>query len=199
MSTAIQAAHPLSRGDYEIETYSGHFINVKDPDPAAIALDDIAHALSNTCRYGGHCRTYYSVAEHAVLVSQRLEQRGASITLQLAGLHHDDPEAYLTDIPRPIKPLLNPTYDELTEGLAEAIVAGLGLPFHHDWFEIANVKTADTWALFVEAKALLPSKGRAWRARPIQRVVTPSYFLGGVTPAKARRLYLQRHEELTSG
>ena len=51
---------------HEVETFSGLYVDTKSPKPETIRLEDVAHALANTCRYGGHCLRFYSVAEHAV-------------------------------------------------------------------------------------------------------------------------------------
>jgi hypothetical protein len=199
--------------EHEIETFSGKFVDLSDPSPDSITMEDIGHALSQTCRYGGHCRRYYSVAEHSVFVSKRLERRGASRALQLAGLHHDDAEAYLGDIPRPLKPLLGPTYKIMTDAVDEAIVMALDLERHNVVpfdFHHPEVKGADNWALFVEARKLLPSQGRQWwdggqgsdqwaLGDLPSRIVIPDYWKGGLQPAEAKDLYIARHMELTSG
>ena len=70
------------------------------PNPADIRIEDIAHALSNQCRFGGHAREFYSVAEHCVRVSQNCRPEDA-----LWGLLHDASEAYLSDVPAPLKEL----------------------------------------------------------------------------------------------
>lgn len=191
---------------YEIETFTGQFVDTSDPRPSSIFLDDIAHALSNICRYGGHCRTFYSVAEHAIFVSKRLERRGANRHLQLAGLHHDDHEAYLGDIPRPMKPLLGSAYGEMCDRFDRAIVGGLDLPITAALFEDQVVKSADNWALFVEAKHLLLSQGKGWGdgtqgafkwdLELPGRIVVPDYWIGGLPPEEAEKRWLYRHHEL---
>jgi hypothetical protein len=191
---------------HEIETFGGRFVDTSNPSVETIALEDIAHALANICRYGGHCATFYSVAEHAVFVSKRLERKGHPRDIQIAGLHHDDAEAYLGDIPRPIKPLLGNAYKRMTADMDEAIGAALNI--EPSGFHDPLVKDADNWALFVEAKYLLPSGGKHWWngeqgadswGLPPQptRIVTPDYWRGGLTPAEAERLFLRRHAELT--
>src|ERR1700693_5499467 len=70
------------------------------PNPADIRIEDIAHALSNQCRFGGHAREFYSVTEHCVRVSQHCRPEDA-----LWGLLHDASEAYLSDVPAPLKVL----------------------------------------------------------------------------------------------
>lgn len=190
----------------EVETFSGAYVDVSNPQPETISLEDIAHALAYTCRYGGHCKSFYSVAEHAVFVSRRLDRKGFSRALQLAGLHHDDAEAYLGDIPRPLKPLLGFGYEALTARMDRAIEDALNIPvdpkFHRE------IKKADNWSLFVEARHLLPSGGHGWWDGEQgaerwgiddipSRIVIPDYWLGGLNPAEAETLFLERHKELT--
>lgn len=175
---------------HSVETRSGWFVDLTDPDPADISLIDIAHNLSHICRFGGACNRFYSVAEHAVLVSRLL---GSDPVRGLVGLHHDDAEAYLGDIPRPLKSLLGDEYAALTVRFDLAIRKALDLPdpFLLDLERL--VKEADDWALAVEAAALLPSRGRGWTdpPPPIHSVVAL-----GLEPAVARDKFLQRHEEL---
>lgn len=94
-----------------IQTFTGRHINPFDPDPAAIDIEDIAHALSHICRFTGHTRSFYSVAEHCVraadyntMTSIHGTMGKRSRRMALATLLHDASEAYLTDIPRPLKP-----------------------------------------------------------------------------------------------
>jgi hypothetical protein len=193
--------------NHEVETFSGRFVDTSNPRADTIALEDIAHSLAATCRYGGHCKDFYSVAEHAVFCSVRLERVGYGRKLQLAALHHDDAEAYLGDIPRPMKPLLGSIYGELSDQMDEAVCEALELPFTASAFHDHVVKLVDTWALLVEARFLLPSQGKGWylgeqgahawglEEQP-SRIVVPDYWLGGLTPRKAEKLYLNRHKEL---
>jgi hypothetical protein len=200
---------PHIPSNHEVETFTGRYVDTKFPKPDMLCLEDIAHALSNTCRYGGHCQEFYSVAEHAVLVSKRLERQGASLAYQLGGLHHDDAEAYLGDIPRPMKKLLGRAYEILTERFDKAIVKALELPFSHQFLHDPVIKSADNWLLFVEAKHLLPSKGINWAGSQLDdwgvrqdglpsRIVTPDYWTGPLPPKEAKALYLNRHKEIAS-
>lgn len=185
-----------------IEMSSGVYVDVTDPDPDKISVEDIAHALSNVCRYGGHCKRFYSVAEHAVFVSRRVGAMGGDVRAQLAGLHHDDAEAYLGDIPRPIKPLLGQVYADLTSKMNLAIEEALDL----DVIETEDhlVKAADNFALFCEARALLPSRGKRWTTQShawdlglqSERIRVPAYFTAGLIPVAAKRAFLARHAEL---
>lgn len=192
----------------QVETFTGAFVDVGKPEPSTIKLEDIAHALSQTCRYGGHCKSFYSVAEHAVFVSIRLERRGEDDKTQMMGLHHDDAEAYLGDIPRPMKPLLGASYERMSDRMDAAICQSLGLPYGVESLHDPAIKDADNWSLFVEARHLLPSQGKGWWdgeqgsykwniGELPSRIITPDYFQGGLLPPKARLLYLKRHTELT--
>src|ERR1019366_9954250 len=85
--------------DGAIRTYSGVRFKPLDPDPA-VGISDIAHALANQCRFGGHSSAFYSVAQHSVRVSEICAAEDA-----LWGLLHDASEAYLVDVPAPLKQL----------------------------------------------------------------------------------------------
>lgn len=83
-------------------TFSGKRISLYNPDPELICIEDIAHALSHICRFGGHAREFYSVAQHCCLVSYL-----APAEWRLAALMHDATEAYLGDVIKPLKNILN--------------------------------------------------------------------------------------------
>jgi hypothetical protein len=85
------------RGDW-MQTFTGRQFWPLDPRPDEVDILDIAHALANQCRYAGHCRRFYSVAEHCVLLS-----RAVAPEHRLWALLHDSAEAYLVDLPRPVK------------------------------------------------------------------------------------------------
>ncbi len=194
---------------HSIETYSGAFVDTKAPDPRSIVLEDVAHALSSICRFGGHSKVFYSVAEHAVYCSTHMERMNYNRLECLAALHHDDSEAFLGDIPRPLKPLLGRAYKVLSDRMDRAIVKGLGLPFPAGNLHTTAIKEADNAALVVEAAQLMRSKGAHWFEDDVYvslwalgmapaSQATPDYWLGGLHPAAAKRLYLDRHKELTS-
>lgn len=87
-----------------LQTYSGKLFVFDAPTPEMIDVYDIAHALGNICRYNGHCHTYFSVAEHSVLLAAEFQRRHPDHpTVARAFLLHDAAEAYLCDLPRPIK------------------------------------------------------------------------------------------------
>lgn len=105
-----------------IQTHSGHFIDLMHPDPYAISINDIAYALSHICRFGGHVKEFYSVANHSVLVALNVPAEDA-----MAGLMHDATEAYCGDVVGPLKAIL-PAYKDIEAGLWEAIAWRYRLP-----------------------------------------------------------------------
>lgn len=84
--------------DPSIRTFTGKMFNVLEPDPEKIDIIDIAHALSNQCRFTGHVARFYSVGEHSVHVGELVNPEH-----EMVGLLHDATEAYLVDLPSPIK------------------------------------------------------------------------------------------------
>ncbi|MCK1460923.1 phosphohydrolase [Bradyrhizobium sp. 2] len=114
-----------ARGDW-IQTATGRQFWPMDPRPHEVYIDDIAHALSLLCRFGGHCLRFYSVAEHCVLLS-----RIAPAPYKLWALLHDASEAYLVDVPRPLKPFLggyNEAEDKIMRAIAFRFHLHLGMP-----------------------------------------------------------------------
>jgi hypothetical protein len=106
----------------EINLYSGTVFDPFNPCPDLIKVEDIAHSLSMLCRFNGHCRSFYSVAEHSVRVAEKCGE-----DLMLVGLLHDAAEAYLGDLPRPIKEVL-PDFLAAERRLQVAISRRFGLP-----------------------------------------------------------------------
>ena len=84
--------------DPRIFVYGGGLVNPDRLTPDDVSIDVIAHALSNTCRFGGHTREFYSVAEHSVRVAELCPR-----SKKLEGLLHDAAEAYVGDVIRPLK------------------------------------------------------------------------------------------------
>jgi len=101
-----------------VETYSGQGFDVLNPNPTDIHLNDVAAALSHVCRFGGHCRQFYSVAQHSIHVSRELPDDKPR--LQMLGLPHDAAEAYVGDIPRPLK-AEHDAFERIEERVLEAV------------------------------------------------------------------------------
>lgn len=140
-----------------IEAHSGKRVYFLDPTPEIIDVEDIAHSLSLQCRFSGHTSRFYSVAEHSVRVAQHLSDRGHGPLVVLQGLFHDASEAYLLDVPSPIKQYLGP-YKGIENKLMDVIMGVVGAR----WPMSSAVKEMDAVILKNEARQLLPSKGASW-------------------------------------
>ena len=86
-----------------METYSGRSVDTVSMSEDDIDLVDVVHSLANTCRYGGHCRHFYSVAAHSIFVHDEAAKRGLPKMVLQAALLHDAGEAYWHDMGRPLK------------------------------------------------------------------------------------------------
>ncbi len=140
-----------TRGGDWMVTYTGRKFWPLDPRPEDVSIFDIAHALSNQCRFSGHCPQFYSVARHSILVAGQLAP-----PYKLWGLMHDAAEAYLSDMIRPIKGLM-PEY-RLAERHALHAVATR----YHLGEMPATVEVADARMLATEAAALFPGACGEW-------------------------------------
>jgi len=167
-----------------IQTYTGKQFRPLAPRREDIDIRDIAHALSLNCRFNGHCRTFYSVGEHAVRVARALPRKWA-----LWGLLHDAGEAYLTDLPRPVKTQM-PQFQVVEERLLEVLAGHFGLC----WPAPAAVWRADDRLLATEARDLLGVAARRWgiTARPLAEQIVPWSW------REAEKRFLAEYEELRS-
>jgi len=167
-----------------IQTYTGRRFRPQDPAAGDFDIRDVAHALSLLCRFNGHCRVFYSVAEHSVRVSQICPPDAA-----LWGLLHDLGEAYIGDLPRPIKPLF-PRFEEIETRLLRMAGEALGLA----WPMPPEVRTADDIMLATEARDLMAPPPEPWplTQRPLPGVIVP------LDPPRAEARFMQRYRELTA-
>jgi uncharacterized protein len=161
--------------------------------PEDLSIEDIAHSLSQLCRYNGHTSEFWSVAAHSLEVSRILEGRypaKSKARLWLAGLLHDAGEAVLTDIPAPLKPMvINYSVWEQTVDLIIARKFGIRYPFPE------VVREVDKDIVRTEVANFFPPNSEAWRRYGIEskqgfRELCP------LSPRKAERLFLDRFHEL---
>lgn len=142
----------MRKGSY-ISTYSKIKFWPLDPREEEIKTMDIAHALSMMCRGNGHYEHFYSVAQHSINCAKEAELRGESHRVQLTCLLHDASEAYISDITRPVKRLLD-EYRRIEEKLQNFIFDFYGLGDLTNEEE-AIVKEIDDSMLNYELKELL--------------------------------------------
>jgi 5'-deoxynucleotidase YfbR-like HD superfamily hydrolase len=158
-----------------LETVTGKLVDIENPDPATICIDDIAWGLSRMARFCGHTITTipYNVAQHSVFVADEVQRLCSGIDyeekelLVLKALLHDAAEVYTGDWPSPVKrlPALQPIIKEIEYRLMDAIYVSLRLaPPTVD--EQNLIKQADRIAQKIEAHAFMPSRGAHWPNMP---------------------------------
>lgn len=140
-----------------LDTFMGHRVDFAQFDHEKIEIRDIGHALSNLCRFGGHCNRFYSVAEHSLHCLYLARQEGYSLEIQKWALLHDASEAYCVDIPRGLKNLL-PEYKTIEETVQRAIAQ----KFNLCWPIPPEINEIDNGVLKWE-KDLLGFKAQDWK------------------------------------
>lgn len=176
-----------------IQTFTGLRFSPLEPDPAAIEIADIAHGLAHHCRFGGHASTYYSVGQHSCVVADAVAARGADRDTVLHALLHDASEAYLGDLPHPVKHRseFGALYRRIEEPLQAAILARFGLALSPP----PLVKEIDRAALATERTLLMRAVDDAWwpeleGVRPLDVEIVPW------SPQQSETEFLLRFENL---
>lgn len=164
----------------EILTYTGKRFDLHEPDTELIDPRDIAHSLANLCRFNGHTREFYSVAQHCCLVADLVPEED-----KLAALLHDATEAYVGDMVRPLKQWM-PAYQDVEDWIWERITTRFDLVPELP----VSVRHADLVALATERRDLMPTDPAIWDCligiEPTAETIRPW------TPAEARLTYHQR-------
>lgn len=166
-----------------IQTYTGQKFHFMEPQLDEICIEDIAHSLSLQCRYAGHVKRFYSVAEHCVHISQNCSEPN-----KLWGLLHDASEAYVIDIPRPVKGFLT-NYKEIELNVMLSICKKFGLPN----IMPTEVHEFDNRILFNE-KVLLAPVDWGWSLDPIPDLDLTFPW----SPAEAEARFLFQFNQLTT-
>lgn len=156
-----------------IRTKSGLYMNIFEPDVDMICIEDIAHALSSQPRFAGHLRRHYSVAQHSIHCAERASQPN-----KLAALLHDASEAFMLDMPTPIKARM-PEYKEYEHNLMEVIAEKFGFkyPYHPE------IKIVDTVMVNLEWDNLVEKNNKDFKC---------------MTFLQAKREFLRMYYELTT-
>lgn len=159
-----------------IRTFTGKYVNPNDTKNMEVCIEDIAHALSQQPRFGGHLPTFYSVAQHCVEVANMLP-----LEHKLAGLLHDASEAYLIDVPRPVKEILV-NY----KMIEDKVMGRISQEFGFEWPMHEAVKIADEYMLQAEWDALMLGKTAG---RPLSLLLP-------LNPVNAEEAFLKLYNEL---
>lgn len=177
-----------------IQTYTGRLFWPLDPQPVDVDIRDIAHALALNCRYSGHCDTFYSVAQHCVFVADLVEAHciqklGRMPTLDELrwALLHDAAEAYLADLPRPVKPEIR-GFADVEKRIENAIADRFGLPR-----EIPEVVHHADFLCYATEKPKLMFRGPDW---PMVEGLPVYLMLDAMEWREAERAYLDRFYKL---
>ena len=180
---------PPAPGPY-LQTVSGRWVNPFDPDPEQLDAGDIARALANQCRFGGHCRVFYSVAQHSVIVSELIEQRGGDAEDAFAALMHDASEAYLGDMPHPLKHRspLGAAFKAAEGELEQAIRARFRIKP-----DVPAIKPADRALLASERRAF---SAETWHWPELEGVEPLDLELTAWSPDEAAEAFARRYAEL---
>ena len=182
-------------GDW-CQTFTGRQFWPMDPRAEDVCIEDIAHALALQCRFAGHCREPYSVAEHSVRAAEYVRGLGGDAEEVLAALLHDASEAYCIDVPRPLKPWLA-GYKAIERDVMLAVERWANL--FAGACESPLVKRADEVLLMTEARDLLTAPPAPWgtdqggRVAPLAEVIVPWDWR--VTESR----FLARFDELVGG
>lgn len=170
-----------------IQARSGRYINFVALDPSVFCIHDIAHALSHTCRFGGLTRSFYSVVQHSVLVSYLVPECD-----QFAALMHDAAEAYVGDVPTPLKQLL-PEFKIIEKRIETSLFEKFGL---YDGMPV-SVKKADLIMLVTEQRDLMNAKNDDEEWGVIADIPHAPFRIKPQSPEQARKSFLDRFNQLS--
>lgn len=179
--------------DGKMVTFTGRYVDPFNLSPDDIDIKDIAHALSLICRYGGHTKKFYSVAEHCLYLSDRMN----TPEFRLLALLHDAPEAYVGDMVRCVKHRL-PEHQEIELRVWTAIVERYGLTdFVMPNFDLVPiVKEGDYRMAVTELLQLITNQGSLLGIH--QQYLPYDIQIIGYSPEEAERLFLEKFVRLAS-
>jgi hypothetical protein len=171
-----------------IQTASGKKFFPMEPHADDLDIRDIAHALSNQCRWGGHCLRFYSVAEHSVRVMRCLAAAGhTDRSILLWGLLHDAAEAYLCDLPRPVKEMF-PAYREAEDRILKVV----SHKYHLPWPMPKEIHVADDVLLETERRDLTARPDTLARSYDgLESVPLTEQLTASWSPIQAEWIFLQ--------
>ncbi len=183
---------------------SGRRLDLLDPTPMDIEIEDIAHGLAFVARWNGQTKGDwpYSVAEHSLLVEEIFSKQNpkAPVRWQLAALLHDAPEYVIGDMISPVKASVGPGYKELDDRLTTAIHVKFGLPAKIPVDVKKQIKKADLVSAWLEATQIAGfTEAEADKFfGKVDRTFAQTLELRLRPPVEARNDYTARHQKLLS-
>jgi uncharacterized protein len=181
---------------------SGRRLDLLDPSPLDVEIEDIAHGLARVARWNGQTNGdhAYSVAQHSLLVEAVFSKldTGATAAAKLAALLHDAPEYVIGDMISPFKAVVGGGYKEVEKRLQSAINLRFSLPAQTQAGLLKTIKQADTVAAYFEATRLAgfaESEAVKFFGRP-RGFSADMFDLAPLPALKAQRAFLQRFHAL---
>ena len=175
-----------------IEIYGGRKFHFSGPFAGEVSVEAIAHSLSQLCRYNGHTRRFYSVAEHACLLSDWvMRQSWATAKDGLTALHHDDAEHIIGDLPRPIKatmPEFKVAERVLDKAIADTLCTEYPLP---DWLH-----EIDARMIRDERPAVMGPSEFDWGTDRLVPLGVRFWHWTGRWPWLTKQRFMRRHRRL---
>lgn len=181
------------------QTRSGREVKLRDPLPQNIEINDIAHHLSNLCRYNGATNIFYSVAEHSVRAAELAAIFGKEA--QFAVLMHDGHEAYIGDFARPVIQAFGPEFKKILEEMRSTLDAAIEERFGFSFGEFGDiVSLADETMIQIERVNIIDREVGEWpdRAHHALDLTHPSSRAAdwGWSPRKASEAFLRAFRQL---
>lgn len=183
---AVTSGVGVQERGINMQLFSGKPFFLTDPRSNEMRIEDIAHSLSNQCRFNGHTLEFYSVAQHSVLVSENVPPEYA-----LAGLMHDAGEAYVSDLSKPVKVIIQGAFKDLERRIDLIVCEAFDLDYLS--CHTGPVKEADNRVCATERRDLMAAPcGVCWGDMPEPY----DFHINPMPPKEAEALFLARYKEL---
>lgn len=177
-----------------IEVWPGKQFHFSQLAPSEVDIESVAHSLSQLCRYNGHTRRFYSVAEHACIMSDWvLQQPWANARDALTALHHDDAEFIIGDMARPVKVTI-PAFKALETEIDEVIALRFGTIYPFP----AWLKEIDTRIIRDERPVVMVPSSLDWGTDKLEPLGVKFWNITGRFPRLVKRQFILRHKRLMS-
>jgi len=174
----------MTKQDAFIRTYTGGQVFFFEPDKSNIDLLDIYHPLSLLCRFNGNSLYFYSIAQHSVMVADKVFEETGCKSLAFPALMHDGAEAFLSDIPSPFKALF-PDFKEVEIRMEEWLSRRFGFEYPLD----PIIKKHDLKALSTEMRDLMIVCDNQNLPEPYPEKIIPLDF------NESKKLFAQRFHQ----